>query len=140
MTGKAGMSERWLRGSCLCQAVAYEVADRFRYAAYCHCARCRARTGSAFSVFGGIEPDRFVVTRGTDLLTIYESINVYNRFCSRCGSQLYCLFKNGEMVHVQLGTLIDSPSIRPTEHIFAASNADWHEIADQLPQHERYAP
>lgn len=131
--------ERRLRGSCLCGAVGYEVADRFRYAAYCHCSRCRARTGSAFSVFGGIETEALEVTRGAREIRIYESLNVNNRFCGVCGSQLFCVFKNGEMVHVQLGTLIDMPSIRPTEHIFADSNADWHEIADSLPQHAGYS-
>lgn len=129
-----------LRGGCLCGAVGYEVGDRFRYAAYCHCSRCRRRTGSAFSVFGGIETDALAVTHGAEHISIYESTNVFNRFCSLCGSQLFSVFRNGEMVHVQLGTLIDPPSIRPTEHIFAASNADWHEIADALPQHAGYSP
>jgi hypothetical protein len=41
-------------------------------------------------------------------------------------------------VHVALGSLVDEPSIRPTEHIHVASKAPWYEIADDLPQHEEY--
>jgi hypothetical protein len=39
-------------------------------------------------------------------------------------------------VHVALGSLVDAPSIRPTEHIVAGSNAPWFEITDDLPQPE----
>lgn len=133
------MDGRLLRGSCLCGAVGYMVPDRFGYAVYCHCSRCRRRTGSAFSAFGGIEAEALVVTQGADRISIYESLNVFNRFCGVCGSQLFSVFKNGEMVHVQLGTLIDAPSIRPSEHIFVFDNADWHEIADGLPKHAGYS-
>ena len=36
-----------------------------------------------------------------------------------------------------LGSLADVPSIRPTEHIFVGSKADWFEITDDL-QSEAY--
>jgi len=39
--------DRLLLGRCECGAVRYRVADAFLYAAYCHCSRCRAATGSA---------------------------------------------------------------------------------------------
>jgi len=31
--------------------------------------------------------------------------------------------------------LLDTPSIRPTAHIYVGSKAAWYEIADDLPQH-----
>jgi hypothetical protein len=37
-----------------------------------------------------------------------------------------------------MGSLVDAPSIRPTEHIFVRSKAPWFEITDDLPQFERY--
>ena len=37
-----------------------------------------------------------------------------------------------------LGSLVDDPSIRPTEHIFVGSKAPWFEITDDLPQSEEY--
>jgi len=41
-------------------------------------------------------------------------------------------------VHVALGSLVDEPTIRPSEHIFAGSKAPWFEITDDLPQREEY--
>jgi hypothetical protein len=35
-----------------------------------------------------------------------------------------------------MGSLVDPPSIRPTEHIYVGSKAPWYEITDGLPQHE----
>jgi len=37
-----------------------------------------------------------------------------------------------------LGTLVDSPSIRPSAHIFVGSKASWYIITDDLPQHEEF--
>jgi hypothetical protein len=38
-----------------------------------------------------------------------------------------------------MGSLIDTPSIRPSAHIFVGSKAPWFEIVDDLPQFEEYA-
>ena len=45
-------------------------------------------------------------------------------------------FRDGEYIHVALGSLVDAPTIRPTEHIFVGSKAPWFEITDDLPQHQ----
>ena len=57
------MSGQVLQGECGCGAVRYEVADEFRYAANCHCSRCRAATGSAFKAFAGIERGKLDLRR-----------------------------------------------------------------------------
>jgi hypothetical protein len=38
-----------------------------------------------------------------------------------------------------MGSLIDSPTIRPTAHIFVGSKAPRFEITDDLPQFDEYA-
>jgi hypothetical protein len=98
--------------------VHYEVADEFRYAANCHCSRCRAATGSAFKAFAGIERDKVTLTEGGDRPLLYSVV------------------REGEWVHVAMGSLVDEPSIRPSEHIYVGSKAPWHEITDDLPQNE----
>ena len=53
-----------LSGRCSCNA----VEDAFLHAGYCHCSRCRASSGAAFTAFVGIEKEagRFLhVTMGT---------------------------------------------------------------------------
>jgi hypothetical protein len=38
-----------------------------------------------------------------------------------------------------MGSLVDTPSIRVSAHIFVGSKAPWFEITDDLPQFEEYA-
>ena len=71
-------------------------------------------------------------------LTFGESM-AHDIRCKRCGSFLYSVVRDGEYVHVTLGTLMDTPTIRPTAHIFVASKASWHTITDNLPQHDEFA-
>ena len=107
-----------------------------RYAANCHCSNCRASTGSAFKPFAGIERDKLRVVEG-DLMIVGTEDENHTR-CAACGSLLYSVVRDGEWVHVALGSLEDDPGIRPTEHIFVGSKAPWYEITDDLPQNEEY--
>jgi hypothetical protein len=132
-------SDRMLAGKCRCGAVQYEVADAFLYAANCHCSQCRAATGSAFKSFAGIETEKLTITEGFDDLAIFGEERLNDTRCAACGSFLFSVVRNGDYVHVALGSLVDAPSIRPEEHIFVGSKAPWFEITDDLPQHEEYA-
>jgi hypothetical protein len=133
MTEDASTS-RVLVGGCECGAVSYEVEDAFRYAANCHCSRCRAATGSAFKSFAGIEREKLAVTEGADKLMIVGEEDANHTRCAACGSLLYSVVRDGGYVHVAMGSLQDEPSIRPSEHIFVGSKAPWFEITDDLPQ------
>jgi hypothetical protein len=133
---KESRLHRSLEGACECGAVRYEVADAFRYAANCHCSRCRAGTGSAFKAFAGIEREKLAITSGADKLLIYGEEDANHTRCGVCGSLLYSVVRDGAYVHVAMGSLRDAPSIRPTEHIYVGSKAPWFEITDDLPQHE----
>jgi hypothetical protein len=129
---------RVLVGKCECGAVRYRVADEFLYAANCHCSRCRAATGSAFKAFAGIERGKLDVTEGRDRLFVYGENDLNDTRCGTCGSLLFSVVREGAYVHVALGSLVDEPSLRPTEHIFVGSKAPWFEITDDLPQNEKY--
>lgn len=131
---------RMLRGQCYCGAVAYEVADAFRYAANCHCSQCRRQTGSAFKPVAGIARAKLRFTKGEDNLNIYGDTkgdgNSGDTHCRTCGSLLYSVVRDGTMLHVTMGTLMDAPSIRPDKHIFVGSKASWYDITDDLPQYD----
>jgi hypothetical protein len=129
-----------LAGKCFCGAVHYAVADAFRYAMICHCSNCQRTTGSAFKPFAGIERDRLALTKGQDSLLIYGDETTHDAHCKVCGSLLYSLVRDGDYVHVAMGTLVDAPAIRPTKHIFVGSKAPWFTITDGLPQYEGHAP
>ena len=127
-----------LQGSCECGAVQYRVADEFLYAANCHCSRCRAATGSAFKAFAGIERRKLELTEGADALLVRGEDELNDTRCASCGSLLFSVVRDGEYVHVAMGSLVDAPAIRPSEHIFVGSKAPWYEITDDLPQNEEY--
>ena len=128
-----------LRGGCWCGAVRYEVQDEFLYSWNCHCSRCRAATGSAFKTLAGIERDKVEITEGADTLLVVGDAVLNDTRCASCGSFLFSVVRDGAYVHVALGSLIDTPSIRPTAHIFVGSKAPWFEITDDLPQFEEHA-
>lgn len=138
MTAAADMSPppRQLNGRCLCGAVRYVVTDAFEYAAMCHCANCRRATGSAFKPFAGIAASALQVTQGADQLHRYGQQYGHDARCAACGSLLYSLVRDAAYVHVTLGTLTDTPTRQPTEHIFVGSKASWYTILDDLPQYE----
>jgi hypothetical protein len=128
-----------LSGRCQCGAVRYEVADEFLYAENCHCSMCRAATGTAFKAFAGIEREKLALTEGQDNLLVYGTNELNDTRCGTCGSFLFSVVRDGRYVHVAMGSLVDAPAIRPTEHIFVGSKAPWFEITDDLPQFEEYA-
>jgi hypothetical protein len=130
-------SNRMLTGTCRCGAVRYEVLDEFLYAANCHCSECRAATGSAFKPFAGIEREKLRITTGQGDVATFGEVELNDTRCGACGCFLFSVVR--ERVHVALGSLVDAPSIRPTEHIFVGSKAPWFEITDDLPQYEEHS-
>ncbi len=125
-----------LKGECLCGAVRFTVEDRFRYALNCHCSQCRRATGAAFKPFAGTERSRLKVVAGSRKVLRYGETRTHDVHCGTCGSFLYSVVRDGKYVHVNLGSLLDKPSIRPSAHIYVGSKAPWYEIADDLPQHD----
>lgn len=124
-----------LEGSCLCGATRYEVEDDFAAAFYCHCSQCRRATGSAFKPMASIKSGKLRLTRGENNLLIHGNPpDNHDVHCGLCGSFLYSVITDNGNTHVAMGTLVDTPSVRPSFHMFVASKAAWHEITDDLPQ------
>ena len=127
-----------LRGSCLCQGVAFEIDGAVIDLLYCHCAMCRKAHGSAFRARGKVKASQFHWTRGEDLVRYFESSpGTHRGFCSTCGSNLLSRFDQSPgVLGLALGVLDDDPGNRPICHVFVGSKAPWHEITDSLPQFE----
>ena len=73
---------------------------------------------------------------GRDELLVFGEDDLNDTRCGVCGSLLFSVVRDGAYVHVAMGSLVDAPSIRPTEHIYVGSKAPWFEITDDLPQFE----
>jgi hypothetical protein len=126
-----------LHGQCSCGQVRFIVNDEFEYAFYCHCSRCRARTGSAFAAVAGVSVEKLAVIAGHEhLLLEGECSDGYGARCARCFSFLFAAVRARKYIHVSLGVLVDSPSRAPDHHIYVGSKAPWYPITDSLPQYE----
>jgi hypothetical protein len=126
-----------LHGQCACGQIRLIVNDEFEYAFYCHCSRCRARTGSAFAAIAGISVEKLAVIAGHEhLLLEGECSDGYGARCGRCFSFLFAAVRGRQYIHVSLGVLVDSPSRTPDHHIYVGSKAPWFPITDALPQYE----
>jgi hypothetical protein len=126
-----------VHGCCLCGAVAFEADPPFAFMAHCHCSMCRKAHGAAFSTALAVAPSGFRWRSGTEGIRRYASSAAGVRpFCGRCGSAVPA--SAGEHVFVPPGLLDDDPGMRPQAHIFVASKAPWHEIADAIPRFDEY--
>jgi hypothetical protein len=129
-----------IRGSCLCGLVSYEITGSFRGSGHCHCSRCRKSHGAAFATWAHVDPEQFRWISGVESIERYESSPGLERcFCTKCGSPLVATH-SGKVREVVLGTVDGDPGVRPSEHIFVGSKAPWYEIADALPQFEKWPP
>jgi hypothetical protein len=129
-----------IQGKCLCGAMRYEVDGPLFDVGNCHCSMCRRFSGAAFGSYARIDPEKFRWLSGQELLSVYESSPGKGwAFCRVCGSSLG-VPTGGKLSDLALGLLDGDPGIRPAEHIFVGSKADWYEITDTLPQHQEWAP
>lgn len=130
------------KGSCLCNAVRYEVTGPINNIVCCHCSICRKAQGSAFATNGIVLKKYFTFTQGKDSLTGYESSPGQTKyFCRHCGSPIVSEnIKRPDQYRVRVGTIETDISERPAAHIFVGSKACWEEIEGELPQYEEYEP
>jgi hypothetical protein len=80
----------------------------------------------------------FHIVKGQECLRDYRNdAGVHRLFCGTCGSPIIGKRESApETVRVRIGTLDTPVNGRVTAHIFVGSKAEWHEILDDVPQHE----
>lgn len=128
-------------GGCLCEGVRFEVEPPFQIMAHCHCSRCRKGTGTGHATNLVLGVDQLRWTQGEALITRFdlESARSFGKwFCSRCGSPLPRVTRDGQRVVLPAGSLDEAPPIEPQRHIFYASKAPWGCEAQGLPTHDEY--
>ena len=129
-----------VQGGCLCGGIRYEIDGPLTDVDNCHCSMCRRFHGAAFATYAKIDAEHFRWLSGQELLTVYETTpGIGWAFCRVCGSSLGVPAR-GKLGDIALGTLDSDPGVRPTEHIFVGSKADWFQITDSLPQHDEWPP
>ena len=90
----------------------------------------------------GLRRDRAGEARahgGPEHVAIFGEEDANDTRCAVCGGFLFSVVRDGAFVHVAMGSLVDAPTIRPTNHIFVGSKAAWFEITDDLPQFDEHS-
>ena len=127
-----------ITGNCLCGAVSWQVDKLVDGMSHCHCTMCRKAHAAPFATYLFSTFDDFKWQSGEDKIVRYESSPGFTRaFCSDCGSVVPEGFL-GEGVSIPAGCMNEDPGLKPDCHIFVAKKAPWHEITDDLPQHDAY--
>jgi hypothetical protein len=127
----------FVRGSCLCGAVAYEARLPLIKFVNCHCSRCRKASGSAHSVNAYVLPDAFRWTRGEDVVRRFdlpEARSFATAFCSRCGSPVPHATRSGREVIIPAGSLDAEPGAKPSVHNHWSSRAEWAVLEEDIPK------
>ncbi|MBN1528242.1 MAG: GFA family protein [Thermoleophilaceae bacterium] len=136
MTGPA------FTGGCLCGAVRFEV-EELGPASYCHCTRCRRRTGAAASAQTRIDGSSLRLLAGEDRVRSYRPEQGFEKlFCAGCGSQLFSRNPaEPAQMSVRLGAFDDDPGVRPQWRQYVAYAAEWEPIPDDgLPRYDEGKP
>ncbi len=129
-------------GHCLCGGLRFRVNGDIQAVENCHCGMCRRAHGTPFSTFARVAAEDLEITHGEERVERYRSSEKVERsFCRTCGTRFTFRFDGlPELIWVAAGTLEDDPKLAPSAHIFVGSKASWHQILDDLPQHEAYPP
>jgi hypothetical protein len=128
-----------IRGSCVCGAVAFRIEGPFRGFQYCHCSRCRKKTGSSNVANIFVPVAQFAWERGESNVRRFElpSAKYWSTaFCTECGSAMPWLTRNGKAMVVGAGGLDDDPEITPAYSVFFGSRAPWYTHVSDLEMHE----
>ncbi len=106
---------------------------------HCHCSMCRKFHGGAYATFGIAAPSDFRWRQGESKIKHFKSSDRgWRNFCPRCGSATPACPPGGPFALVPMGNVAEDPGTRPELHFFVDSKAPWHEISDELPQHDGY--
>ena len=121
-----------LTGGCGCGAVRFEVTEPPVGAGYCHCTRCRHRTGGAASLQTRTARGSFRLTAGEADLSVWAPGGGFEKvFCRQCGSALFSRDPDdASIVSVRFGAFDDDPPVRPTYRAFVDFAAAFEPIPD----------
>ncbi len=120
-------------GGCLCGAVRYEVRGPLRDVVNCHCRRCR-RTHGHVAAYTAVEAADLVLLADRGL-GWYRADGRDRGFCRTCGASVFWRAEGRSTISIAAGTVDEPTGLRTVAHIFADSQGDYYEIADDLRRH-----
>jgi hypothetical protein len=137
------MTDPVLTGGCGCGAVRFALSEPPTAAAYCHCTRCQARTGTAAQASARVTPGTVTITEGAEHVRDWTLENgLAKSFCELCGSHLFARTRDtGEVAVIRMSAFDGDPGVRPSAHQFVEYAASWEPIPDDgLPHYPEGIP
>ena len=126
-----------MKGSCLCGQVSFQVTGALAGPDACHCVQCRKQSGHYF-VSTNVARSALTVNGQENVAWYQSSEKIRRGFCSICGSTLFWDPPDRDWVAVAMGAFDAPTGTHLEKHIFVAEKGDYYEIADGLPQHQRF--
>ena len=128
-------------GRCYCGVVRYRLEGNLGPLVNCHCRYCRRAHGAAFATVSLVQTADFRFTSGEEAVREYRNQEGFRYFCEHCGGRLFNRpMSTDKILMLVIASLDEEPQQRPVMHINVASRARWHDILDDLPQHQAFPP
>lgn len=128
---RADPKEHFMKGSCCCGAVQFELTATPALMATCHCTRCR-KVGASTVVFVKAQDLRWI--SGREMVQRYEPSPPYQYarcFCRICGTALGEILSEEISFPISANTLDEDPGVRTQFHEFVSEKPPWYEICDE---------
>lgn len=120
------MESEICNGSCLCGAVAFEVAGPLTDLLHCHCRMCQKAHGAVFATFARVPHTAFTIIRGEDRISVYRSSGEACRtFCSQCGSTLQFVRDGSDTFGLAVSALDRPLDPQPVREVCTDSKIEW---------------
>ncbi|OGA23777.1 MAG: aldehyde-activating protein [Betaproteobacteria bacterium RIFCSPLOWO2_02_FULL_67_26] len=135
------MPTEFIKGSCLCGSVKFEIKPPLAAFRYCNCSRCRKASGSAHAANVFLPQGQFAWSAGEELIQRFNLPGAKRFavwFCSRCGSRVPHKVREGDNYLIPAGLLDDDPVMRPENSIFWGSRAPWYVEPHEMPRFTEY--
>jgi len=137
------MSEKALKGGCLCGAVTFELSPPLTALYLCHCTRCRKATGTGHASNMRAAPEQLRWLSGEALIGRFKlpgAKRFGKWFCTQCGSPLPRVIPEANVAVIPAGALDDPLPPMSRSHIFWDSRAAWTCEPGALPVHPGAPP
>jgi hypothetical protein len=139
-TPEPASDPNWVRGSCVCGKVAFEIERGGHEGYYCHCSRCRKARSAAHANNLFLKIERFRWLRGEDervSFKVPDAERFTHVFCGTCGGSAPNV--RPDRGNLPAASLDADPGFSALRHIFVASKAAWDMLPDDgHPRFEQY--
>jgi|ERR1700761_2845096 hypothetical protein len=126
-------------GSCFCGKIAAEIFGNPFWVCYDHDDDCRRAIGSPLTIWVGVRPRDFSLTKGT-LKSFSKTEGVVRTFCPACGTSIsYFDRALPDELYVTIGFFDHPERFRPEAHAYWGLRLPWVEFADSLPRVDGYS-